>query len=324
MAGLKTNRSGTTTDPAVTTATRGTAADPASEAANASVSAGAAADANTDAGRGAAASAAANAGRGAAAGQGVTPGAEPGGWRRAGQSLGALLGLHVLWLIAAWLVNKPVLPSPITVYAVLPQLASHQIGWHLYFSLYRLGWSLGWAALIGVPLGIAIVRLPRLGAWLDPVVYMTYPLPKIALLPVVMLLAGLGDSAKIIMIALITVFQIIISVRDAVRQVPDSLYKQLRVAGATRLELFWFATWPASLAGVLSALRIALGTAIATLFFTEVYGTNYGLGYFIMDEWNRLDYPLMYAGIVVLAAVAFALFAVLNAVERHVLRWQRG
>ncbi|WP_461224704.1 ABC transporter permease [Lacticaseibacillus suihuaensis] len=306
MAGLKTKRDETTNDPTPEPAARGTAAGPASEGAAAGVIPGT----NPAAGRGAAA--------------GVTPGSEPGGWRRAGQSLGALLGLHVLWLIAAWLINKPVLPTPITVYAALPQLATHQIGWHLYFSLYRLGWSLGWAALIGVPLGIAIVRLPRLGAWLDPVVYMTYPLPKIALLPVVMLLAGLGDAAKIIMIALITVFQIIISVRDAVRQVPDSLYKQLRVAGATRLELFRFATWPASLAGVLSALRIALGTAIATLFFTEVYGTNYGLGYFIMDEWNRLDYPLMYAGIVVLAAVAFALFAGLNAVERYVLRWQRG
>ncbi|WP_225048311.1 ABC transporter permease [Lacticaseibacillus kribbianus] len=243
---------------------------------------------------------------------------------RVSKTLGALVGLHVLWLIAAWLVAKPVLPNPIVVYAALPQLWSHQIGWHLYFSLYRLAWSLGWAAVIGVPLGILIVRAPRFGAWLDPVIYLTYPLPKIALLPVVMLLAGLGDAAKIIMIALITVFQIIISVRDAVRQVPESLYKQLRVAGATRWALFRHATWPASLAGVLTALRIALGTAIATLFFTEVYGTNYGLGYFIMDEWNRLDYPLMYAGIVVLAAVAFALFAVLNAVERRVLRWQRA
>ena len=242
---------------------------------------------------------------------------------RVTKTLGALLALNLLWWLAAVLVGKPVLPTPLNVYAAFSQLLAHQIGWHLYFSLYRLGWSLVWSAVIGIPLGILIVRAPRFGAWVDPVVYLTYPLPKIALLPVVMLLAGLGDSAKIIMITMITVFQIIISVRDAVRQVPAGVYKQLRVAGANRWELFRDATWPASLAGVLTALRLALGTAIATLFFTEVYGTSYGLGYFIMDEWNRLDYPLMYAGIVVLAAVAFALFAVLNAVERRVLRWQQ-
>lgn len=240
-----------------------------------------------------------------------------------GKTAGAIIGIHIFWWLASVIVNKAVLPSPIVVYATLPRLLTLKIGWHIYFSMYRLGWSLLLAAVIGVPIGILIVRFPKLGAWLDPVVYVTYPLPKIALLPVVMLLAGLGDTAKIAMITLITVFQIIISVRDAVRQIPQSVYQQLAVYGATRWETFVNATWPASLAGVISALRIALGTAIATLFFTEVYGTNFGLGYFILDEWNSLDYPAMYAGIVVLSMIAFLLFELLNLIEKKVLKWQR-
>ncbi|WP_179393993.1 ABC transporter permease [Lacticaseibacillus absianus] len=239
-------------------------------------------------------------------------------WRNTGY---ALIVLHLLWCGAATLLARAVLPQPWVVYAAMPQLGAQQIGWHLYFSLYRLGWSLMLAAVIGVPIGIAIVRLPKFGRLMDPLVYFTYPIPKIAFLPVVMLIAGLGDGSKIAMITLITVFQVIISVRDAVRQIPPAVYGSLEVLGASRWALLRDVTWPASLSAVISAMRIALGTALATLFFTEVYGTNYGLGYFIMDEWNRLDYPAMYAGIIVLAAVAFALFAALGWLERRVVKW---
>ncbi|MCI1986360.1 MAG: ABC transporter permease subunit [Lactobacillus sp.] len=236
----------------------------------------------------------------------------------------ALLLLHGIWALAALAVHKAVLPTPWAVYAYFPQLARQQLQWHLFFSLYRLGWSMAIATVLGVVIGIAAVRLPRLGKVLDPLIYLTYPLPKIALLPVVMLLFGLGDGSKIILITLIIVFQVIIGVRDAVRQIPSSLYQGLAVMGANRWQTLRFVTWPASLAGLFSALRIALGSAIATLFFTEVYGTEYGIGYLIMDEWNRLDYLGMYGGIVVLAALAFVLFAALGGLEAWSSRWRRA
>lgn len=239
-------------------------------------------------------------------------------------TLGALLGFHLFWQVAAWLMNKPVLPGPIAVYAHLPQLMTRELFWHLYFSLYRIFWGLGIAAVLGVAIGILIVRVPAVGKWLDPLVYFTYPIPKIALLPVAMLLLGLGNASKITMIALIVVFQVIISVRDAVRQIPADLYQTLHLLDANRFELFKAITWPASLAAVISALRVAFGTAIATLFFTEVYGTQYGLGYFIMDEWNRLDYLGMYGGIVIISLVAFGCFLLLNGLEKITIKWHKG
>lgn len=236
----------------------------------------------------------------------------------------ALVLIHAAWAVAALVVHQAVLPTPWAVYAYLPQLAKRQLQWHLFFSLYRLGWSMVIATILGVVIGIACVRLPRVGRVLDPLIYLTYPLPKIALLPVVMLLFGLGDGSKIILITLIIVFQVIIGVRDAVRQIPASVYQGVAVMGASRWQTLWYVTWPASLAGLFSALRIALGSAIATLFFTEVYGTEYGIGYLIMDEWNRLDYLGMYGGIVVLAALAFILFAALGALEAWSSRWRRS
>ncbi|KRM71642.1 ABC transporter permease [Lacticaseibacillus brantae] len=239
------------------------------------------------------------------------------------QLLGVIIGIHLVWWLVAILLNRSILPGPVTVYAAFPSLWQAQIGWHIYFSLYRLFWSLLIATVIGVLTGMAIVRFPRLGRVLDPLIYLTYPIPKIAFLPVAMLLFGLGDLSKIIMISFIVVFQVIISVRDHVAAIPASLYQTFATLDANRWELFRFITWPASITGIISALRIALGTAIATLFFTEVYGTNYGLGYFIMDAWNRLDYPGMYAGIIVISVVAFCLFALLNAIERLTVKWQK-
>ncbi|MHA3067329.1 ABC transporter permease [Lacticaseibacillus saniviri] len=234
----------------------------------------------------------------------------------------ALIVLHLLWWLAAVIVNRPILPAPTVVYALLPSLLT-QMGWHIYFSLYRLFWSLLWAMVIGTLTGIIIVRFPRVGAWVDPLVYFTYPIPKIALLPVVMLLMGLGDASKITMITLIVVFQVIITVRDYVAAIPESIYQSLDILNATRFERFRYVTWPASLSGIISAFRLALGTAIATLFFTEVYGTQFGLGYFIMDAWYRLDYPAMYGGIIVISLVAFILFGLLNLAERYLVKWQK-
>ena len=235
----------------------------------------------------------------------------------------ALFILHAIWAVAALLVNRPLLPTPWAVYSYFPQLVGLDLWWDIYFSLYRLGWSLFWATVIGVPLGIASVRFPKFGQLFDPLVYFTYPMPKIAFLPVVMLLAGLGNASKIIMISLIIVFQIIIGVRDAVSQVPSSMYQVLEVLHANRWTMFWAVTWPASLAGFLSSLKIALGTAIATLFFTEIYGTQYGMGYFIMDQWNRLDYLAMFGGIIVISVVSFLLFSLISLIEQYCLRWQK-
>jgi len=239
------------------------------------------------------------------------------------QLVAVLLGLHLVWWLAAWVLNRPILPGPVTVYASFPNLLHEQIGWHIYFSLYRLFWSLLIATIIGVITGMVIVRFPKVGRYLDPLIYLTYPMPKIAFLPVIMLLFGLGDVSKIIMISFIVVFQVIISVRDHVAAIPQSLYQTFTILAASRWELFCFITWPASITGIISALRIALGTAIATLFFTEVYGTSFGLGYFIMDAWYRLDYPGMYAGIIVISVVAFALFGALNLLERLTVKWQK-
>ncbi|MFV0503231.1 MAG: ABC transporter permease [Lachnospirales bacterium] len=238
-------------------------------------------------------------------------------------SLGAFLVLNILWWLASLWINQNMLPSPVAVYQHLFKMDMTKIYLHVYNSFIRLFWGILIAVIIGFLVGLLMGRNERWNKLLDPIVYLTYPIPKIALLPIIMLLFGLGNQSKIILIVLIVVFPVILSVRDGIKAIPESYYKHLNVLGASSFQKFKLITLPAGLSSILNALRVALGTAIAILFFTEVYGTEYGLGYFVMDAWGRLDYLDMYSGILILSAMAFILFLFIDIWENKLLKWRK-
>lgn len=237
--------------------------------------------------------------------------------------LSALLVLIGIWWFFSFLLHQSILPTPLAVFHHFFEMKDAHLGLHAYNSLIRLFWGLLFACLIGFPIGLLMGHSKWWDKLLDPIIYLTYPIPKIALLPILMLVFGLGNGSKIILITLIVVFQVILSVRDSVRSIPTSYYNSLNVMGANRGRLFVEITFPAVLASILSGIRIALGTAIAILFFTEVYGTEYGLGYFIMDAWSRLNYLDMYCGILLLSFIAFLLFLIIDCFEAHLLKWRQ-
>lgn len=238
--------------------------------------------------------------------------------------LAVVLVLHAVWYVLALLVGRPILPAPSAVYASMFRLEAGAVWLNIGYSLYRVFAGMLLALVLGLLLGLLMGRSPFWNRLLDPVVYLTYPVPKIALLPVVMLFFGLGESSKMLMIMLILVFQIIISVRDGVKAIPDSAYDVLTSIGASSFHKFRNVTLPGALAVILSTIRISLGTAISVLFFTEIYGTEHGMGYFIMDAWQRMDYPQMYAGILLFSLVGFALFVIVDLFDRIFLKWRTG
>ncbi|MEO3945345.1 ABC transporter permease [Gorillibacterium sp. CAU 1737] len=237
--------------------------------------------------------------------------------------VGVLAGMHILWYVLALLIDNPILPSPIPVYGTMNELVQAGIGRHVAYSLYRIAAGIAGSLVIGLAIGLLMGRSAFWNKLLDPVVYLTYPIPKIALLPVAMLLFGLGETSKILLIGLILVFQIIISVRDAVKAIPEESYDVLTTLGAGSMAKFRHVTLPGALSVILSTVRISLGTAISVLFFTEIYGTQYGMGYFIMDAWLRMDYAQMYAGILVLSAGGFVLFLLVDVLDAVWMKWRR-
>jgi NitT/TauT family transport system permease protein len=240
-------------------------------------------------------------------------------WR--GATYGLLLVI-IIWQALAWLLKIPIIPPPFAVLTNLIEIFADKMGLHLLYSLGRIIVGISIAILIGVPTGLLMGYFERIDKVLSPLVYFTYPIPKIALLPIIMLLFGLGEGSKLIMIVLIVIFQIIITSRDAVKAIPQDIFRSLQSLGAGRLQMFTEIIIPASLADVLTATRLALGTAVSILFFTETFGTEYGMGYFIMDAWMRVNYLDMYGGIVILSLMGFVLFTVIDITEKRVSAWR--
>lgn len=237
-------------------------------------------------------------------------------------ALGAA-ALLVLWQIVASLVALPIIPQPVLVFERLGKIFSDKIAVHAAYSLWRIAAGLVLAVAAGYPLGVAMGYKKRLDRVLSPIVYLTYPVPKIALLPILMLLAGVGELSKILMIFLIIVFQVVIAVRDAIRTIPEETFFPLRVLGAGFPAMLRHVILPATLPKFLTAVRVAMATAISVLFFTETFGTQYGMGYFIMDAWLRVNYHDMYAGILVLSCLGLVLFTIIDGTEHRACRWQR-
>lgn len=230
--------------------------------------------------------------------------------------------LCMLWTCVAYIMELPIVPPPSRVLSRLVLVFFDSIAVHGAYSLFRIGAGLLMAVIIGYPLGVLMGYCRRVDRILSPFVYLTYPIPKIALLPILMLLAGIGELSKILMIFLIIVFQVVIAVRDGVRAIPSETYFPLRSLGASFGQILRHVIFPAVLPKFITAIRVAMATAVSVLFFTETFGTQYGMGYYIMDAWLRVNYLDMYAGIVTLSAMGLSLFGLIDCFEHFTCHWQ--
>ena len=233
-----------------------------------------------------------------------------------------IIGLLIVWQLLAMALHIAFIPTPVDVLVNIYHIFFSKIALHMLMSLMRIAAGLAASILIGVPLGLCMGWFPGWNKRLSPLVYFTYPIPKIALLPLVMLILGLGELSKIFMILMIVVFQIIVSMRDAVAGIPKETFYAMTSLGARRRDVFGMVVFPASLPALLSSVRVSLGTALSVLFFTETFGTQYGLGYFIMDAWMRVNYADMFSGILILSVLGLLLFGLVDLLERVLCRWR--
>lgn len=242
-------------------------------------------------------------------------------WR---QLAGGLVALLLLWQVLAWLLNNPILPPPwIVLQTFATELIYGDLARHLAVSAWRVLAATAVALLLAVPAGLILGQSPTLDQLFAPLIYLTYPIPKVVLLPIFLLLLGTGNLSKIVLIATILFFQILVVVRDEARSIRPELLTSVRSLGAGRIALFRYVYAPASLPAVLTALRISVGTAIAVLFFAESFATTSGLGYYILiQSWGRVAYAEMYAGVVALSLLGLSLYYLTDWLERRLAPWK--
>ena len=234
-----------------------------------------------------------------------------------------LLMFFAIWQLLAWIIRRPIMPSPFEVLPIFGVSLFGKLGIHFLASAGRVLAAIGLAVITAVPIGLGLGQLPKLNRIFAPLVAIVYPIPKIVFLPVIYVLMGITDISKIFLIALIIFFQILVVVRDEAANLHPELILSVRSLGAGRRALFRYVYFPASLPAVLTALRVSTGTAIAVLFIAEQSLTTYGLGYYIVVEtYQVLRYPEMYAGILAMSLLGLALYFVIYSLELRVNRYR--
>jgi ABC-type nitrate/sulfonate/bicarbonate transport system permease component len=190
-------------------------------------------------------------------------------------------------------------------------------------SLYRAlaGFAIG--AVMGIGLGMAICRNALARWFFDPIISVGFPMPKIAFLPVVMLWLGVYDVSKITMVAVEAIFPGVTATIVGIRGVERELLWSARNMGAGERELLWQIALPASLPQIITGLQVALPIALIVAIVTEMFMGGYGLGGAMNTAARFADSRGVFAGIVEIAVLGYALVKIMSLIRRRLLLWHQ-
>jgi ABC-type nitrate/sulfonate/bicarbonate transport system permease component len=237
--------------------------------------------------------------------------------------LALLLAMLGLWQIAMRFEHPDFILSPSEIARhFVEALWSGGLLPHVGASLARSlpGFIVG--SLIGVVLGLLAGVARSLDQLLTPVVFLTYPVPKIVFLPIVMLWVGIGDVSKIVVIALACFYPCFINAYHGARGTPTIMVWSGLNMGARRSQTFRKVVVPSALPLVFAGLRVSLALSFILLFSTEMINARSGLGFLIRQSESSLRFDLMYVAIVAVAALGYAGDQLLLLARRRVLAWQ--
>ena len=230
--------------------------------------------------------------------------------------------IHIIWYLLSYYVGVNLIPRPDMVWMRLfILLVNGTIFLHAGFSLLRIIVAIGFALVIGVPLGVMAGANKKMDKWFSPIVYLLYPIPKIAFLPVFIVLFGLGDLSKIMLLFTVLVFQLVLAARDGMKQIPIEYHRVVNVLKLSKKDKLLKLYLPSVLPSLFNSLRIGIGISLAVLFFCENYATTYGIGYYIMSNWMMVNYVGMFAGILALSLLAAGLITCVDLLEKKYCKW---
>ena len=233
----------------------------------------------------------------------------------------------ILWelLVRAGLLDARFFPAPSSVIRELwDMLSSGLLLKHLGYTLSRVAVGFVLGAVPAVLLGIVMGLSPAVRTFLQPAISSIYPIPKVALFPLAMLIFGLGEASKWAIVAFAVFFQVLISTLAGVVNI-DRIY--LDVAAdlrANRWQAYRTIALPGAMPFILTGFQLGLGMALIVVVIAENFGTEFGLGYVVWHGWQIFEVREMYAGLVTIALVGYASQLAMARVERIVVPWKRG
>lgn len=236
------------------------------------------------------------------------------------------LALLLIWEAAGrtGVIDERYFPAPSAIFSTLVTLAGTGELWiNLAASLQRLGIGFVVGAVPALAIGIAMGLSRPIRIVVDPLIAATYPVPKSAILPLLLLIFGLGEGSKIAMVAIGVFYPIAINTTAGVLAINRTYFEVGQHFQASRWQTFRTIALPGALPFILTGVKLGLGLGLVLIALAEMVGATSGLGYMIWNAWELLAVETMYAGIIVIAGIGFLLTILLNELERLLLPWKQ-
>ncbi len=219
-----------------------------------------------------------------------------------------IAGFFLLWEILASgeYISRLFFPAPSRILANLWQMIlDGRLATNGLATLSRLFIGLLCGIVPGISLGLAMGWSPRLRKLIDPFIAALHPLPKFAMFPLILIIFGIGETSKIVAVAITCFFPSLINSMAGVRQLSPVYFEAAKNYGASKLKTFQRVVWPGSLPMVLAGVRISFAIALVVTLAVELLASREGLGVIIWFSWQTLKIVDLYSALIVIALVGF-------------------
>ncbi|WP_254914662.1 MULTISPECIES: ABC transporter permease [unclassified Pigmentiphaga] len=235
------------------------------------------------------------------------------------------LVLLLIWEIAArtGFIDTRFFPAPTSIFQTLLVLAESGELWaNSRASLQRLFWGFLVGGVPALIIGVLMGLYRPLRAIVDPLIAATYPVPKSALMPLLLLIFGLGEGSKIAMVAIGVFFPVLINAVTGVREINKIYLDVGSNFKASRWQVFRTIAVPGALPFIMTGIKLGVGMGLILIALAEMVGAHSGLGYMIWNAWEILSVDTMYVGLLMIALIGFVFTLVMDEVERIVVPWK--
>ena len=233
--------------------------------------------------------------------------------------------LLLAWeIVAHWaIIDTRFFPAPSSIFrTLLTLIASGTLWTHTWASLQRLFWGFLLGGIPALIFGILMGLYRPLRAAIDPLIAATYPIPKSAILPLILLIFGLGEASKIVMVAIGVFYPICINACSGVMEI-NTIYLDVgKNFQASRWQVFRTIGLPGALPFIMSGVKLGVGMGLILIAIAEMIGAKSGLGFMIWNAWEIMSVEEMYAGLIVIAAIGYLFSVLLNELERWMIPWK--
>ncbi len=235
------------------------------------------------------------------------------------------LALIALWEICAQtgVIDVRFFPPPSKIFKVMGTMIQNGLlEKHVWASMQRLFWGILWGGVPALVLGVAMGMFRTLRMIVEPVIAATYPIPKSAILPLILLIFGLGEPSKVVMVATGVFFPILINSMAGVLEINKIYFDVGRNFGASGFQAFRTVALPGALPLIMTGVKLGVGLGLVLIAIAEMVGAKSGLGFMIWNAWEILSVETMYVGLITIAVLGLLFTLVLNEIERLIVPWK--